>query len=135
MITRQVRIIDSEGKPIVLPMTTFGTSNKDSGMKTYYVRIIDSKNVQDETEVEARDAECAAYYALDEMLSEDPVLAALDEGDELIVAVSESEDFVAEEVKFFKIRTELRPKHYVDELDMEYDDKYTDEAHKLLECR
>ena len=38
-------------------------------MNTYYVRIIDSKNVQDEAEVEARDAELAATKALEEMLS------------------------------------------------------------------
>ena len=104
-------------------------------MKTYYVRIIDSKNVQDETEVEARDAELAATKALEEMLSEDPVLEAWDDCDELIAAVSESEDFVAEEVRFFKINTVVRPEYYADELDMEYDDEYTDEAHKLLECR
>ena len=63
------------------------------------------------------------------------MLEAWDDGDELIAAVSESKEFVAEEVKFFKINIVVCPEYYADELDMEYYYEYTDEAHKLLECR
>lgn len=100
-------------------------------MTRYYVRIIDENGTIGETIVKASFAESAATQALNEL--DYPELRCWNEGDTLIAAVSKSANFALEDTSFVRIEADLCIKHYAEEVYLEYDDEYADEARKLME--